>query len=1195
MRYREKEMNEKFGDRATLRHYHLGTLNDDVLRSEIEKKLITDDGFAGVVSVAENDLIEEYLDGNLSTEDAERFIRHFLISPERKLELRLTENLRKLAAKSAILPLARRGRFDWVYLLLRPRFAVFALVIAAAILGIWRFAIYSTDADRGLAEFRSAYRGQRPIEPRVTALPDYAPFSETRGPQAPAIDPAMRERAERYLLDAARDPADARAHHALALLYLTEKKYDRSLQEFDLALKASPKNKALESDAGAAYLEIARNTDGEKNGAKILELLNEGLKHLDLAIAIDAKMPEPRFNRALCLQALQNPEQAKEAWSEYLEIDPTSKWADEARRNLERLEAAPAGEVSAEELESDFLKTVRAGDETKAGELISENRELIRKKYLPQRLAMSYVRAPDDRRGEQLRALQAAGNIEMKITGDPFANGIAHFYSTLAINRIGPLLKAEEDIERGYQLCLASEYGPALDAFRSANRAFKDAGDIWEESLSRYFIGYALINLNRPEDGLRELTPVVEFANVHGFLWLEATAEHWIAGVYAQMKKHTEAKRSYEHALSIAEKIKDPYAIQRNLLQLARMSSFCGQKKTALNYLFRTLPQSNRPGNSLRQKYRNLSLALEILTAAKLYNAAKPFALEAVSVAGVVGDPMWLTEAPSAAAAALTETAEFDRARDLMDRGMGNAAAVSDNKTRQNMLAYSQLKFGDLERRLGNYDASVRYYTDAVNYYDTVSFPYDREQAHEGLMLALFASGRNDELESQIPANIKLTEEFRQQVADEQERTGYFDLRENVYDIATDFEHRRGNFERAYDYAEASSSRSLLDTLQDTAAVDGSQKSRELTTGDLIKPLGLAGIREKMPAGSQIVQYSVLDDKILVWVVSREAFSVHAVAIDSSVLQSKVERFSGMLSTVSGQAGTARNELGRELYDILIAPVRNELDPNAEICLVPSKVLFSLPFAALASPDGKPLISEFAIVYAPSANIFLHCSDHAEKKTFAKSEKLLGVGNPGFDRSKFDDLPDLPEAETEVLRITADYGDAQVLTGKGATKTAFLNAAQEADVIHFAGHYVAAPESPQRSYVLLARNGSKPEDSMLTNLELTGMKFPHARLIVLAACQTGYEGTYSGEGVMGLSRTFLAAGVPLVVASEWSVDREATAALMTRFHFFRRQERLTTTAALRRAQLEMANDPDGRFNEPYYWAAFAVFGGHADF
>jgi CHAT domain-containing protein len=101
--------------------------------------------------------------------------------------------------------------------------------------------------------------------------------------------------------------------------------------------------------------------------------------------------------------------------------------------------------------------------------------------------------------------------------------------------------------------------------------------------------------------------------------------------------------------------------------------------------------------------------------------------------------------------------------------------------------------------------------------------------------------------------------------------------------------------------------------------------------------------------------------------------------------------------------------------------------------------------------------------------------------------------------------------------------------------------------------------------------------------------------MVLAACRSGIENYYNAEGMAGMSRTMLAARVPLVVASQWNIDSAATAVLMKRFHELRVRDGIATTAALRKAQLELLNDPTGRFSSPYYWAGFAAYGGHAEF
>jgi len=93
-----------------------------------------------------------------------------------------------------------------------------------------------------------------------------------------------------------------------------------------------------------------------------------------------------------------------------------------------------------------------------------------------------------------------------------------------------------------------------------------------------------------------------------------------------------------------------------------------------------------------------------------------------------------------------------------------------------------------------------------------------------------------------------------------------------------------------------------------------------------------------------------------------------------------------------------------------------------------------------------------------------------------------------------------------------------------------------------------------------------------------------ADLVVLSACDTG-RGRITGDGVIGLSRSFIAAGVPSIIVSLWAVPDAPTAELMT--EFYRQLDQGQTKAqALRQAMLiTMQTHPD-----PKDWAAFTLIG-----
>jgi CHAT domain-containing protein len=97
-----------------------------------------------------------------------------------------------------------------------------------------------------------------------------------------------------------------------------------------------------------------------------------------------------------------------------------------------------------------------------------------------------------------------------------------------------------------------------------------------------------------------------------------------------------------------------------------------------------------------------------------------------------------------------------------------------------------------------------------------------------------------------------------------------------------------------------------------------------------------------------------------------------------------------------------------------------------------------------------------------------------------------------------------------------------------------------------------------------------------------------AELAVLSACQTALGEDVQGEGLVGLTHSFMSAGAKSVVASLWKVDDRATAALMADFYDAMLQQGMTPAAALRYAKLKMARET--QWSMPYYWAGFVLQG-----
>src|SRR6185503_11799189 len=98
------------------------------------------------------------------------------------------------------------------------------------------------------------------------------------------------------------------------------------------------KNAQIESDLGAALMEKGKADRLKDETGKSAEDFASALDHLTKALELDGSLVEALFNRALCRQEMKLFQQAEEDWRAYLEKDPNSKWADEARQNLRLLE-----------------------------------------------------------------------------------------------------------------------------------------------------------------------------------------------------------------------------------------------------------------------------------------------------------------------------------------------------------------------------------------------------------------------------------------------------------------------------------------------------------------------------------------------------------------------------------------------------------------------------------------------------------------------------------------------------------------------------------------------------------------------------------------------------------------------------------------------------------------------------------------
>ena len=186
-------------------------------------------------------------------------------------------------------------------------------------------------------------------------------------------------------------------------------------------------------------------------------------------------------------------------------------------------------------------------------------------------------------------------------------------------------------------------------------------------------------------------------------------------------------------------------------------------------------------------------------------------------------------------------------------------------------------------------------------------------------------------------------------------------------------------------------------------------------------------------------------------------------------------------------------------------------------------------------------------------------------------------------------LPFTRREAAAILAAAPAGAGIQSLDFRASRATATNSELSQYRIVHFATHGLLNSERPELSGIILSlvdENG-RPQDGFLRLHEIYNLSL-NAELVVLSACQTGLGKEIKGEGLIGLTRGFMYAGSPRVVASLWKVDDVATAELMQRFYRHMLTNKRRPAAALRAAQVEMRRQP--RWQSPYYWAAFQLQG-----
>jgi CHAT domain-containing protein len=381
-------------------------------------------------------------------------------------------------------------------------------------------------------------------------------------------------------------------------------------------------------------------------------------------------------------------------------------------------------------------------------------------------------------------------------------------------------------------------------------------------------------------------------------------------------------------------------------------------------------------------------------------------------------------------------------------------------------------------------------------------------------------------------------------------RLAFDERRRAVYESAVGFEIDRGETAVAWAYEQQYRSKLWNESVLSLGKASPAAEPRP---------------EDRSPQGGRIVEYTMLPDRLLIWVAADGDPRVATVDVSREQLQADVHRLVDLIADRGSPDEI--DALSGQLYSTLLGPVEDLLVGAEWIALVPDRALHQLPFGALRNGDGQYVAQVYPpLVETPNVDYF-----RTAAAAPSGQPSLVALGSPDADLAM----------RRELRSLGRIYPDIETVGGYDVTPAVFLDRMDDAGLFVYTGHSREGTGSLSASVLL---NGVI-DGQVITAPEISARRLAPGAIVVLSSCDSSVGNNIGGVEFRGLTSAFLAAGAGAVVGSLWPVASPETADLMIDFHA-RLARGEPVAAALRSAQISMIAEG----LPPFYWAGFTVTG-----
>jgi len=703
----------------------------------------------------------------------------------------------------------------------------------------------------------------------------------------------------------------------------------------------------------------------------------------------------------------------------------------------------------------------------------------------------------------------------------------------------------------------------AIRHLEEARSALADAGDVDGEMNRLGQLGTAYASMGEPGRAIAYLDTALTTARVHGAAQEAASDLEHMAAVYLEAGDYVRALRMFEDARAVNDTIGLQDEIAFDLRNIAEIHRELGNPELARRSAERALAVHRQVGNRLESLDDLLLLG---------------------RLAQEGGDRK----------AALAYHAEATR-----------LAPTLSARTPRLALALATARMADLDGRSGEV---LRALAPVSTDLEAVG----ADMLWEARWLTARAHGRRGDLDRAVHSArlaVEALERLRGQFGSGLLRTRFLSAREGAYRDLVALLLRQGRLEEAFQAADQSRGRALLDHLA-TFSVGGEASVRDLgeeerqllgridtLTARLDEPIrtrspmdseglrrereqvyaalervraeyatavtraderhrgslalvggthpGNAAIRAALGPEEALLEYYLFPDRLLLFVVTKTKVTQFAEPLERTALAARI-RLARELTGKPGQSGSA-NAVLEALHANLLGECRRSgaLAGIQTLIVVPHGELEYLPFAALKDPNTGRYLVEDFTLLHLPSAAALPALQDRRDAGDRPTEGEVAVAP--FPR-------DLPATVAETDAFHRAFPAAQTVTGRRADETKIRLVLSQAKLVHLATHGVLNARNPLFSRIELApgRSGNSENDGRLEVHEIIRMRMS-ASLVFLSGCETGLGALgatsfNSGEDYATLTRALLASGASNVVATLWRVEDRGAAEFAVRFY-----------------------------------------------